>query len=80
MAIKKSFARKIARLQEQLEELVEEMEEEARNMQWIYDDRSDKWKESEKGSSFEDCIAELEGAFTDVTEASEILMEWTSEE
>lgn len=59
-----------------LEKIKEQLEEKVREREVTYDDRSEKWQESESGVFYQEKTDELDSVVDDVIAAIDSLQEW----
>ena len=67
------MSKKIEKITAKLEAIVAELEKMAEGAQDYYDERSEKWQESEKGEAWCDKISALEDASNSVGDAVDYL-------
>lgn len=68
--------KKIDKITDKLIALQEELEEMAQEAQETYDNRTERWQESEKGEAYADMISALEDAANSVHDAYDYLSDY----
>jgi len=70
------MSKQIAKISDKLTNIQAELEELAEQAQDYFDERSEKWQESEKGDEWQEKISALEDAANSVGDAIDYLSDW----
>lgn len=70
------MSKQIAKISDKLTDIQAELEILAEEAQEYYDNRSEKWQESEKGDEWQEKISALEDAANSVGDAIDYLGDW----
>lgn len=68
--------KKIDKITDKLLDLQEELEQMAQDAQDVFDNRTERWQESEKGEEYQEMISALEDAASSVQDAYDYLSDY----
>jgi DNA-binding transcriptional regulator GbsR (MarR family) len=68
--------KKIDKITDKLLDLQEELEQMAQDAQDVFDNRTERWQESEKGEEYQEMISALEDAANSVQDAYDYLSDF----